>query len=489
MTGALAGMYAAVARPAAEGPGRRGHHRRQPARPDRRRRRHARRLAAALRLRPSGRSPASSPPASRSRRPPPTSAGGTPTTPWARRPTSTATCTSSSPSSTPRSARSSPTSVRSATRSPWWSWPSSAVASPVNGSGGLDHGRGQAMMVVGGGVSGGVKGAWPGLTDTDSGDVRVRQRLPGRAQRGARRPGCGPPTWAPCSPASTRRRRAGWASPRPDVRRRGRPRRPVGARWYRPNGRCGEGRTIGVSGRGTRRWSRPSGSRRPPGLVRRYGLVRRARRRAARPHPLLGADEPRLRAAQRRHPLPRDRPEHRRRHRATPTSSRSSSAHPTAFRPPLYPYAARWALQGLRHRRRGRSAAVAGARARRRRPRLPARAAHRRVAGGARHRPARRRLPAAGRQRHVPAHRAALAVADAGDAAPARPQRWVWAGVACGLLVLSRPSAQFIVVVVAVLGAVAAGVEAGAHVRRRHRLVVVALGACATGSRSARRCW
>jgi uncharacterized protein (DUF1501 family) len=43
----------------------------------------------------------------------------------------------------------------------------------VNGSGGLDHGRGQAMMVVGGGVSGGVKGAWPGLTDTDSGDVRV----------------------------------------------------------------------------------------------------------------------------------------------------------------------------------------------------------------------------------------------------------------------------------------------------------------------------
>ena len=28
-------------------------------------------------------------------------------------------------------------------------------------------------MVVGGGVSGGVKGAWPGLTDTDSGDVRV----------------------------------------------------------------------------------------------------------------------------------------------------------------------------------------------------------------------------------------------------------------------------------------------------------------------------
>ncbi len=42
-----------------------------------------------------------------------------------------------------------------------------------NGSGGLDHGRGQAMMVIGGGVSKGVKGTWPGLTDTDSGDVKV----------------------------------------------------------------------------------------------------------------------------------------------------------------------------------------------------------------------------------------------------------------------------------------------------------------------------
>jgi uncharacterized protein (DUF1501 family) len=42
-----------------------------------------------------------------------------------------------------------------------------------NGSGGVDHGRGQAMLVVGGGVSGGVKGTWPGLVDTDSGDVRV----------------------------------------------------------------------------------------------------------------------------------------------------------------------------------------------------------------------------------------------------------------------------------------------------------------------------
>ncbi|HEY6532978.1 MAG TPA: DUF1501 domain-containing protein [Acidimicrobiales bacterium] len=43
----------------------------------------------------------------------------------------------------------------------------------ANASGGTDHGRGQAMFVAGGGVSGGVKGAWPGLLDTDSGDVRV----------------------------------------------------------------------------------------------------------------------------------------------------------------------------------------------------------------------------------------------------------------------------------------------------------------------------
>jgi len=43
----------------------------------------------------------------------------------------------------------------------------------VNGSGGTDHGRGQVMFVVGGGVSGGVKGEWPGLVDTDQGDVKV----------------------------------------------------------------------------------------------------------------------------------------------------------------------------------------------------------------------------------------------------------------------------------------------------------------------------
>ncbi len=42
-----------------------------------------------------------------------------------------------------------------------------------NGSGGLDHGHGQVMLVAGGGVSPGVKGAWVPLTDTDDGDVRV----------------------------------------------------------------------------------------------------------------------------------------------------------------------------------------------------------------------------------------------------------------------------------------------------------------------------
>ena len=43
----------------------------------------------------------------------------------------------------------------------------------LNGSGGTDHGRGMTMMVAGGGVRGGIKGRWPGLVDTDSGDVRV----------------------------------------------------------------------------------------------------------------------------------------------------------------------------------------------------------------------------------------------------------------------------------------------------------------------------
>jgi len=43
----------------------------------------------------------------------------------------------------------------------------------INGSGGTDHGRGMVMMAIGGGVSPGVKGMWPGLVDTDQGDVRV----------------------------------------------------------------------------------------------------------------------------------------------------------------------------------------------------------------------------------------------------------------------------------------------------------------------------
>jgi len=43
----------------------------------------------------------------------------------------------------------------------------------LNGSGGTDHGRGMVMMVLGGGVNPGVHGDWPGLTDTDAGDVRV----------------------------------------------------------------------------------------------------------------------------------------------------------------------------------------------------------------------------------------------------------------------------------------------------------------------------
>lgn len=43
----------------------------------------------------------------------------------------------------------------------------------LNGSGGTDHGRGMVMMLLGAGVQPGVRGAWPGLVDTDAGDVRV----------------------------------------------------------------------------------------------------------------------------------------------------------------------------------------------------------------------------------------------------------------------------------------------------------------------------
>ena len=42
-----------------------------------------------------------------------------------------------------------------------------------NSSGGTDHGHASTMMVLGGGVSPGVKGAWPGLTNTIDGDVIV----------------------------------------------------------------------------------------------------------------------------------------------------------------------------------------------------------------------------------------------------------------------------------------------------------------------------
>ena len=42
-----------------------------------------------------------------------------------------------------------------------------------NSSGGTDHGHGTTMMVLGGGVSRGVKGEWPGLTTTINGDVVI----------------------------------------------------------------------------------------------------------------------------------------------------------------------------------------------------------------------------------------------------------------------------------------------------------------------------
>ena len=42
-----------------------------------------------------------------------------------------------------------------------------------NSSGGTDHGHATTMMVLGGGVSSGVKGTWPGLTNTIDGDVIV----------------------------------------------------------------------------------------------------------------------------------------------------------------------------------------------------------------------------------------------------------------------------------------------------------------------------
>lgn len=40
-----------------------------------------------------------------------------------------------------------------------------------NASGGTDHGRGGLALVIGDGVSGGLKGSWPGLEELDEGDV------------------------------------------------------------------------------------------------------------------------------------------------------------------------------------------------------------------------------------------------------------------------------------------------------------------------------
>ena len=42
-----------------------------------------------------------------------------------------------------------------------------------NASGGLDHGHGNAVLVAGAGLAGGVKGTWPGLASLDNGDVPV----------------------------------------------------------------------------------------------------------------------------------------------------------------------------------------------------------------------------------------------------------------------------------------------------------------------------
>ena len=47
-----------------------------------------------------------------------------------------------------------------------------------NGDGGIDHGYGNAMLVLGAGVDGGqVHGGWPGLADDDleDGDLAIRQ--------------------------------------------------------------------------------------------------------------------------------------------------------------------------------------------------------------------------------------------------------------------------------------------------------------------------
>ena len=61
-----------------------------------------------------------------------------------------------------------------------------------NGSRGTDHGHGNAMMIMGGGVRGGkVYGEWPGLAREqrhDGRDLADHDRLPGRLHRGRPRP-------------------------------------------------------------------------------------------------------------------------------------------------------------------------------------------------------------------------------------------------------------------------------------------------------------
>jgi uncharacterized protein (DUF1501 family) len=43
-----------------------------------------------------------------------------------------------------------------------------------NGSGGTDHGAAAPMFIAGGGIKGGVYGAYPSLTDLEGGDLKYR---------------------------------------------------------------------------------------------------------------------------------------------------------------------------------------------------------------------------------------------------------------------------------------------------------------------------
>ena len=197
----------------------------------------------------------------------------------------------------------------------------------------------------------------------------------------------------------------------------------------------------------------------------------------------------RLRPRQRRHPLRRAGVEHRRRHGLRPQVPPARGARhrvPAAGvpRPP------RWRLLGLRQARRGRPGALV------RRSGWPS-----------------WRWPtcscAASR-----APRAALVTGllvavyppllandtfllteplsfllMLGCSTSSTAHRWAWAGVACGLLMLSRPSAQFIVVVVAVWVLWQLGWKRALGLRRGHRAGRRALGGRATGSRWVSRCW